>query len=82
MYGRDGTKDYFIKGHKLFVVRDDRVCTIGTGGTAKEVEFVKETYNNLYNPSVYWWNTSVVSFGKGPHDWNQNVISLKKRKFM
>jgi hypothetical protein len=82
MYGRDGTKDYFVKGHKLFVVRDDKVCTIGTGGTATEVEYIKETYNNLYNPSVYWWNASVVSFGNGPHDWDQNVISLKKRKFM
>ena len=79
-YGKDGTKDYFVKGHVLYVIEGDNVMTVDTDGTSSNVQYTDALYNNRYMPKYRWWNTSELSFGRGPHEWDNKVLMLKKRK--
>ena len=78
-FGKSGTKDYFVRGHKLYVVDEGKVWTVNTRGTWAEVSYENAVYNDKYMPSTVWWQAS-IEFGKGGHEWDDTVFLLKKRK--
>ena len=79
-YGRDDTKDYFIKGHELVVVENNMIYRVDVRGRKHTLRYLTATHNDFYKPNVIWWEDAQVSFGVGPHKWDHTVISLKKRK--
>ena len=79
-YGRDDTKDYFVKGHKLVVVENEVIFRVDARGKKERVHYMTATYNDSYTPGVVWWEDDVVSFNSGPHEWDDTVISLKRRR--
>ena len=79
-YGRDDTKDYFIKGHELVVVENDVIFRVDVRGQKEKLQYLTATYNDSYKPDVIWWNDDKVIFDSGPHEWDRTVISLKRRK--
>ena len=78
-FGKSGTKDYFVRGHKLYVVDEGKIWTVNTRGTWTEVSYENAVYNDKYMPSTVWWQAS-IEFGKGGHEWDDTVFLLKKRK--
>ena len=78
-FGKSGTKDYFVRGHLLYVVDEGKVWTVDTIGTWREITYEDTTYNEKYVPMVLWWQAS-IDFGKGGHGWDDTVFLLKKRK--
>ena len=79
-YGRDNTKDYFVRGHELIVIQNKVICRVDGVGRKEKLCYITATYNDCYMPNVVWWKDSEVSFGGGPHEWDNTVVSLKKRK--
>ena len=68
-YGRDDTKDYFIKGHELVVVENDVIFRVDVRGRKEKLQYVTAR-----------WKDAEVRFDSGPHEWDRTVISLKRRK--
>ena len=79
-YGRDNTKDYFVRGHELIVIQNEVICRVDDVGRKEKLCYITATYNDCYTPDVVWWKDSEVSFGGGPHEWDNIVVSLKKTK--
>ena len=78
-FGTDRTKDYFVRGHKLYVVRRSGVYMIDWSGRTRLMRYPPAMYNSKYRPEVCWWSGG-INFGKGAHHWDHNIVHLKKRK--
>ena len=51
-YGRDNTKDYFVKGHELIVVENEVIFRVDSVGRKEELCYATATYNGCYISNV------------------------------
>lgn len=76
-FGKDGTKDVFVRGHVLFRADRDGVYTVDCDGSTHEVWVDIARFGNGYRPHLVWWAEDSIVFGSGGHPYDSDVIALK-----
>ena len=77
-FGKDNTKDVFVRGHLLYRVVGDRVYTVDKEGTYSLCNFVPATFNENDNLQ-FCWRDADLSCPVGGHIWDYGVAYLSKR---